>query len=299
MNAEALGRLATRQHGLFTAGQGRGLGLTAKQIEGGARTGLWTRLHRGVYVVRGVPVSDLQSLHAAVLASGAGAMASHRGAAWLWGLTSGLRLETGGPSQRRPAGRIAYRRLQADVRPVVRRGIPATNPLVTLLHLAATGDEGAVVAALDRGIANRLFTAAAVEAELGRRAARGVRGVLLLRDVLGRRLDAEGEHPSALESAMDRVVVSRPFPLPDRQHWVAGTRYRLDYAWPAARLAVEVDGYEDHSGLEAFGYDRRRQNVLVLAGWTVLRFTWADVRDRPGSVATQIGRALAGVAHSV
>lgn len=67
-----------------------------------------------------------------------------------------------------------------------------------------------------------------------------------------------------------------------RQHPLAGTRYRLDYAWPPARLAVEVDGYASHAGLEAFGYDRERQNALVLAGWTVLRFTWAHVRDRPG-----------------
>jgi very-short-patch-repair endonuclease len=91
---------------------------------------------------------------------------------------------------------------------------------------------------------------------------------------------------------MDRVVLNRRLSLPERQHWVPGTRYRLDYAWPAAHLAVEVDGYEDHSRLEVFGYDRRRQNVLVLAGWTVLRFTWADVRDRPAHVGAQIVQAL-------
>jgi very-short-patch-repair endonuclease len=81
-------------------------------------------------------------------------------------------------------------------------------------------------------------------------------------------------------------------PRPVRQHPVGGTPYRLDYAWPDRLLAVEVDGYGPHSSREAFQSDRARQNALVLAGWTVLRFTWADVRDRPAAVAAVLRRAL-------
>ena len=85
----------------------------------------------------------------------------------------------------------------------------------------------------------------------------------------------------------------RPVPVHlHRQHPVGGTPYRLDYAWPDRLLAVEVDGYGPHSSREAFQSDRARQNALVLAGWTVLRFTWADVRDRPAAVAAVLRRAL-------
>jgi very-short-patch-repair endonuclease len=165
--------------------------------------------------------------------------------------------------------------------------------LRTVLDLGATGDEALVSQAVDRGIADCLFSAAAVDAELGRQARRGRPGVTLLRRCLERRLDDVGERASALESAMDRVIVGRGLPLAHRQFRLGGTRYRLDYAWPEAQVAVEVDGYGSHSGLDAFCDDRARQNAIVLAGWTVLRFTWQDVRRRPAMVADQVRQAVA------
>ena len=299
MRREALDRLAAAQMALFTRRQALECGLSVRQLEHGTRTGRWCRLYRNVYRMAGTPPSDLQSLYAAVLAGGAGAVASHRGAGWLWGLSDQLRLEIAGPLQRSPGrGVIVHRRPLDDIRVVVRRGVPSTDPLRTVVDLAARGDEALVVGALDRGIANGLYTASAVGAELQRRSGKGVPGVALLRGVLGRRLDAEGERTSALESAMDRLLVRLGLLMPVRQYRVPGTRYRLDYAWPTFRLTVEIDGYADHAGLDAFRYDRERQNALVLAGWTVLRFTWADVRDRPEWVAVQIERALESLSAS-
>ncbi len=43
---------------------------------------------------------------------------------------------------------------------------------------------------------------------------------------------------------------------------------------------------------DAFQHDRTRQNHLVALGWTVLRFTWADVVHRPDHVAQTILRAV-------
>jgi very-short-patch-repair endonuclease len=42
-----------------------------------------------------------------------------------------------------------------------------------------------------------------------------------------------------------------------------------------------------------FEDDRRRQNMIVLEGWTVLRFTWADVTKRSDEVVTTVRAALA------
>ncbi len=256
--------------------------------------GLWHRVYRGVYRISGAPVTDLQRLMAAVLAGGPGAMASHRGAAWLWGLADDFHLESAGPSRRSPAPGVVQRRLGSGTRAVVRRGIPCTDPLRTVVDLAAVSPRSKVETALDRGIARGLFSVKAVEAELGRRAAKGRPGVKVLRACLAERLDEGGERTSCLEGPMDRLLVRQCLPMPQRQFWLPGTRYRLDYAWPAARLAVEVDGYGSHSDLDAFRDDRQRQNVLVLLGWTVLRFTWADVRNRPAGVADQIRSAIAG-----
>ncbi len=58
-------------------------------------------------------------------------------------------------------------------------------------------------------------------------------------------------------------------------------RWQIDIAFPVRRLAVEVDGW-----------DRAKQNALVIAGWTVLRFTWHDIRDRPADTVARIVAAL-------
>jgi len=63
---------------------------------------------------------------------------------------------------------------------------------------------------------------------------------------------------------------------------------RVDFAWPACWLIVEIDGYEFHHGREVFVHDRRRQNALVLAGWTVLRFTPDDLRSQPEALVAQV-----------
>jgi very-short-patch-repair endonuclease len=57
-------------------------------------------------------------------------------------------------------------------------------------------------------------------------------------------------------------------------------------------LAIEVDGYGPHSSRRAFQSDRDRQNTLVGLGWTVLRFTWADVVKRPEHVARLVAAAI-------
>jgi very-short-patch-repair endonuclease len=56
---------------------------------------------------------------------------------------------------------------------------------------------------------------------------------------------------------------------------------------------VEFDG-QVHRERGVFVADLRRQNALVAAGWTVLRFPSADVLGRPESVVALIRRALLG-----
>lgn len=78
--------------------------------------------------------------------------------------------------------------------------------------------------------------------------------------------------------------------------WVRHHRDRgheIDLAFPAGRLAVEVDGWAWHVDVDRFRADRRRQNDLVAAGWTVLRFTWHDLTQRPADVVARIVAALA------
>ncbi len=74
--------------------------------------------------------------------------------------------------------------------------------------------------------------------------------------------------------------------------WCCPDEYWIDVAFEARRLAVEVDGWAWHCDVDRFAHDRRRQNALVLAGWTVLRFTWHDLMSRPKEVVAEIRAAL-------
>ena len=63
---------------------------------------------------------------------------------------------------------------------------------------------------------------------------------------------------------------------------------RVDLALPELRLALEHDGQAVHDRPDAFVADRRRQNALVAAGWTVLRFTAADLRRGAAPAVAQV-----------
>lgn len=66
--------------------------------------------------------------------------------------------------------------------------------------------------------------------------------------------------------------------------------------WPAARLAVELDGWDGHRTRDAFQRDRTRSNDLQATGWKILRFTHADVVQRADETAARVARALAQAA---
>ncbi len=72
--------------------------------------------------------------------------------------------------------------------------------------------------------------------------------------------------------------------------WVANAQIRDgrgligvgDIVFGRLKLVIEIDGRAFHVTPEQFQTDRERQNRLVAAGWTVLRFTWRDLTQRPG-----------------
>jgi very-short-patch-repair endonuclease len=83
-------------------------------------------------------------------------------------------------------------------------------------------------------------------------------------------------------------------PLPERQVQVTrrnGRKAYIDFAYPALKIAIELDGDETHSYLQSPA-DRARQNDLALLGWTVIRFSYDELVFTPGSVIEQMRIAL-------
>lgn len=105
-------------------------------------------------------------------------------------------------------------------------------------------------------------------------------GLGTTRRILGEHYREEAVTDSRLERLVERLLVSSGIPRPTLHHRVVadGRVYELDLAWPARKVAVELDGAH-HRSERAFHADRARRNRLILAGWVVLHYTWI-VRTR-------------------
>lgn len=68
--------------------------------------------------------------------------------------------------------------------------------------------------------------------------------------------------------------------------------FYIDIAFTDIKLAIEIDGFEVHSQRDVFESDRERQNDLVLAGWTVLRFTYKQLTRHQAYVIETIQRGM-------
>jgi very-short-patch-repair endonuclease len=106
------------------------------------------------------------------------------------------------------------------------------------------------------------------------------------------------ETASNLEDILALHLLALEAPAYVRQHQVkfAGMRnpYRLDFAWVAVKVCVEVQGGIWVAGAHnrPLGYirDRKRINRLVINGWRVLEYTPDVVRS--GDAAAEIVKFL-------
>ena len=65
--------------------------------------------------------------------------------------------------------------------------------------------------------------------------------------------------------------------------------------WPLAladRVVIETDGWDTHRTRHAFESDRAKDAALTAAGYTVVRFTYRQLRDDPHTVADRIKAIL-------
>jgi very-short-patch-repair endonuclease len=68
---------------------------------------------------------------------------------------------------------------------------------------------------------------------------------------------------------------------------------RVALAYPTARLLVEADGYEFHRERADYRRDRRRANAFCRLDWSLLRFSWEDMRHDPDYVVAAVRYELA------
>ena len=255
------------------------------------------RLSRDTYLPLDEAPALVQRVRAVLLGAPEGAVVSHSTAASLFGLQIPLVAEdprvhlTVAPPTR--ARHRADRRIHVSAVPASqiqrRAGVALTSPGRTWLDLAAQLPPGALLAITDQMLM-RNYPRTAFDRVLA--STPPVRGKRTARAVLAIAHPLAG---SPMESVLRWMLHEAGLPAPVLQHVVRDDDGQflgqVDLAWPDRRVLVEFDG-NVHRERRVFVHDLRRQNDLVLAGWTVLRFTSADVLGRPWRVLATIRSAL-------
>jgi hypothetical protein len=299
----AIARIAARQHGLVTRQQALHAGLRADAIRARVHSGRWLAIRYDVYAIGGMPPTWEQAVLAAVLAFGPGAVASHATAGRQWDLPSlaGDRIEltSDRPHRIRLEGVKSHRTVAwLNIEHTTRFGIPVTSVARTLVDLSGRCTVAQLGAATEKAMREGNLRLADLRRTVAGLPPAPGRTPRKIHAVLAKRLDEYEPGESDLEMFVLRAIVSHGIPEPAQQHWVKlGTRRcRIDLAYPALKLAIEVDGWGAHRTRMAFDYDRARENDLVVAGWRVLRFT--SNCDR-GEIGATVASALAALGHDV
>lgn len=162
------------------------------------------------------------------------------------------------------------------------RGVRATRPMRTLSDVCRrlSGVEALVV--IDASLHLKLIDKSA------------------LLDAASPRLRHFGPLAEAAESPMETrlrwLLVQAGLPRPQVQAPLSDAHSRADLYYPDARLVIEFDGGNHRDRLVE---DNCRQNLLMSAGYKVLRFTASDIYDRQPTIVAQVRQALsAGAAIS-
>ncbi len=93
---------------------------------------------------------------------------------------------------------------------------------------------------------------------------------------------------SDLEELFLYWVRTAGLPQPEREYPFAaqlGRRFRFDFAWPEAKVYVEVEGgvwvRGRHNRPKGFNTDAEKYNLAALLGWRGLRFTTDMLKSAP------------------
>jgi len=291
-------RLLGRQAGVITRAQALAAGMTRHAVQARLDGGRWQRLHLGVYAAYSGRPTRESIVWAALLGTRPGAVLCHQTAAELYGLVEvrdgravHVMVPWGCKATPMKGVVIHYSRRAAIARhPVLEP--PRTRLEETVLDLAAaeptaTGAISWILSACAsrRTTPDRLLTAMESRPRIRRRK--------MLLAALG---DAREGVESILEHGY-LYRVERPHGLPagvrQRRTRTAGTSRYEDVRYEEYGVIVELDGQRAHPDGQRWR-DIRRDNASAANGLITLRYTYADVMERPCQVADQVARTLSG-----
>ena len=189
-----------------------------------------------------------------------------------------------GHQLRNSDGLLVHRRRGAPLTEV--DGRPATTPEWTAVEVARGLRRPRALATLDAALRSGTCDRRQLRAAAARQSGR--RGIVQVRELI--RLAAP-EAESPMESEARLVMIDGGLPSPVLQYEIVDRNWqtwRVDFAWPDVKVAVEYDGFDWHSQPESLSRDRQKRAALREVGWEVVSAVADDIRRRPWDMLRRI-----------
>lgn len=174
-----------------------------------------------------------------------------------------------------------------------RTGVRVATPVRTVLDCARSLPFDEALCVADSALRDGLHTGLRREMLLAAVAGSPRTGRSRAERVIGL---ADPRAANAFESTTRAIALSVPGlrvePQGDLGYSESGLQQYGDLVDMRLRLLIECESWAYHSGEEPFRRDIRRYTYLVSHGWTVLRFVWEDVMQRPERVRDAIERTV-------
>lgn len=177
---------------------------------------------------------------------------------------------------------IVHRCSKIDPVDIVKRddGTRITSPTRTLFDCADLIGVNKAVSVLEQLIDGNRGNFATHAATVARLAGRNRSGTRTMQRVIESRPAWRAAMQSALEVAVLGEIERNGLPAPEvqlRYKLPGGGEVRLDFAWPAWKVALEVDHPYWHAGADASHRDKHRDRKMATVGWQTVRLTDLDV----------------------
>jgi Protein of unknown function (DUF559) len=240
-----------------------------------------------VYAVGHVAGGESAELAEMLLAAGPGAALSHTTGAWWRGLLryASKRIHVCAPNRRR-----SYQAMQVHhprgMRREWHRALPVMPVTPLLVQIAPMVGDAALRRAIAVADRNVWLDLPALNHELQRRP----RGAKRLRHALDHHMPQLADTLSPLEDRFFIFCERHGIPLPESNYDIAGMA--VDAVWPDARVAVELDGREEHGTPAAVVRDRRRELTIRDERFNVIRYGAEQIDRKPDSTARDLKAAL-------
>jgi very-short-patch-repair endonuclease/predicted transcriptional regulator of viral defense system len=291
---ERIAAVARLQRGRIAFRQLRAIGIAPASVDWLVTRGRLLPSLRCVFRVGHEAPTELGAETDALLSVRDGAALSHWSAAALLGLWTPLPAVVdvtvdSSNAATNPGVQVHRSRILESCDVWIRKGLPVTSPARTLLDIAVFATARQLEVAFDRGIAERTLKLSHVRDLLAR--CGGHRGRARLGALLERERGGSTRTESVPEERM--LALLRQAGLPEPAVNFPFETWKLDFYWPAARFAVEVDSYRFHASRYRFERDRRKDNALRRAKIEVMRIVDNEITGRSHGLVADVTRELA------